>query len=124
MNIVLAGMIHHGRELFVSMVSRGGCQHTVVSYNRLMNGYCKNWKVDEATHLYREMIGKGIRPTVITYYTLLGGLFQEGKVGDARKLLGEMQLHDLALNLRTYNVYNQGFAKMIVFQRQWTYFIV
>jgi pentatricopeptide repeat domain-containing protein 1 len=35
---------------FVSVVNKG-CKRNVVSYNSLINGYCKNRKVDEAMRL-------------------------------------------------------------------------
>lgn len=43
----------------VSLVNKG-CKHNVVSHNALINGYCKNQKVDQAMRLYRECLMKGL----------------------------------------------------------------
>lgn len=71
-------MIDDGRELCV--YGEKGCKHYVVSHNALINGYCKNQKVDQAMRLYREMLHEGTRPTIIICNIYPGGSFQAGKV--------------------------------------------
>lgn len=51
----------------MSMVNKG-CKHNIVSHNALINGYCKNQKVDQAMRLYREMLDEGTRQQLL--YTL------------------------------------------------------
>ena len=54
------------------MVERGRSPN-VFSYNILINGYCKNKRIDEARSLFDEMSNKGVAPNVVTYSTLIGG---------------------------------------------------
>ena len=51
------GRMVDARELFVSMAIKGH-ECDVISYNVLINGYCKSLKIEEAMRFYRHMIGK------------------------------------------------------------------
>ena len=59
---------------FNLMVEKG-CSPNVYSYTILINGYCKNKRIDEAMHLFHEMSNKGLTPNVVTYSTLIGGFY-------------------------------------------------
>ena len=58
------------REVFDSMELRG-LVPDIVTYNSLLNGYCKKLEIEEALHLFQEIIRKDLKPNVITYNTML-----------------------------------------------------
>lgn len=66
-------------------MARKGFMPHVFSYSVLINGYCKNFNVEEAMNLYREMILNGVKPTIAIYNILLTDLFQAKRVGEVKK---------------------------------------
>ena len=59
----------------LNMMVERGCSPNVVSYNTLINGFCKEKRIDEAMNLFHEMSNKGVTPNVVTFSTLIGGFF-------------------------------------------------
>ena len=55
------------------MMVEWGCSPNVVSYNTLINGFCKEKRIDEEINLFHVMSNKGVTPDVVTYSTLIGG---------------------------------------------------
>ena len=66
------------KEIFDLMKVRGHVPD-VVTYNSLLNGYCKKSKIDEALHLFHEITEKRMKPDVVTYKTMLHVLFHVGR---------------------------------------------
>ncbi|KAI5322372.1 hypothetical protein L3X38_031444 [Prunus dulcis] len=52
------------------MLSKGSMVN-VVSYNTLINGYCKLKKIDEAMMLFLDLCHKGLVLDTVTYNTLV-----------------------------------------------------
>ncbi|CAA7039195.1 unnamed protein product [Microthlaspi erraticum] len=59
-------------------------------YNIIIDGLCKDGKLDDAINLFNEMEMKGIKANVITYNTLIGGLCKDGRWNDGAELLRDM----------------------------------
>ena len=57
----------------LNMMVEWGCSPNVVSYNTLINGFCKEKRIDEEINLFHVMSNKGVTPDVVTYSTLIGG---------------------------------------------------
>ncbi|XVF37790.1 hypothetical protein REPUB_Repub20aG0041000 [Reevesia pubescens] len=62
--------MEEARRVFQLMIKKG-CAPDTVSYNTIMNGYCKAKRLDEAIKLFREMSQKGQFPDFVTYNTLI-----------------------------------------------------
>ena len=63
---------------------------TIVTYNALVNGYCKGGKLDEDFLLLEEMNENDCMPNIITYGTIIYGLLKENKILEALKLHDKM----------------------------------
>ena len=61
-----------------------------VTYNYLIDGWCKNGEIDRAMLCLSKMFGKEREANVITYATLVDGLCKFGRPDDALKLWDEM----------------------------------
>nr|XP_023920736.1 pentatricopeptide repeat-containing protein At3g22470, mitochondrial-like [Quercus suber] len=92
------------------MVERG-CSLDVISYNILINGYCKGKKIDEAMRLFHEMSNKGMIPNVVTYNTLIGGFCQVKRPQAALELFHNMQAFGQHQNPKTYANLLDGLLK-------------
>ncbi|PWA74483.1 pentatricopeptide repeat (PPR) superfamily protein [Artemisia annua] len=64
---------HKGRQLQDAMLSTG-FSPTLLTYNALIQGLCKNKEERLAKELYKEMISKGISPDDNTIYSLIEGI--------------------------------------------------
>ena len=51
--------MHEAIKAF-NMMAKRGCSPDVVSYNILMNRYCKNKRIDDAMSLFHKMSNKGV----------------------------------------------------------------
>ncbi|KAK6946628.1 Pentatricopeptide repeat [Dillenia turbinata] len=51
-----------------------GCKSDVVSYNIILNVFCREGKVKEATELFEDMPRRGCVPDVVSYRILFDGL--------------------------------------------------
>ncbi|GMH17340.1 hypothetical protein Nepgr_019181 [Nepenthes gracilis] len=82
-NILLSGWksSEEADGLFQEMVEMG-LKPDIVSYNSLIDVYCKNREMDKVYKVLDEMHEQGILPDVITYTSLIGGL---GLVGQPDK---------------------------------------
>jgi pentatricopeptide repeat protein len=59
-----------------------GFNPTLLTYNALIQGLCKNEEGDHAEQLLKEMISKGITPNDNTYLSLIEG------IGNVEEFLG------------------------------------
>ncbi|GAB2287575.1 hypothetical protein Dimus_021947 [Dionaea muscipula] len=87
-------MIEQAEYVVELMRDRGnGCQPDLVSYNILINGYCKIQKIDKALNLFQEICRRGLTPNTVTYSILLDGLFKANRPQRAKVLLKDMLAH-------------------------------
>ena len=56
-----------------------------VTYNTLVNGYCKDGNFYQALVLHAEMVSNGLTPNVITYTSLINSMFKSGNMNRAMK---------------------------------------
>ena len=65
-----------------------GFNPTLLTYNAMIQGLCKNGQGDDAEELVKEMVANGITPDDSTYISLIEGLITEDErlaAGDAVK---------------------------------------
>ncbi|KAK1386300.1 hypothetical protein POM88_024035 [Heracleum sosnowskyi] len=84
---------------------------TCVTYNILLDAYCKQSKLDIAMDLYRNMTCEGLKPTVETHNTLLHGLCGLGKPMEALTFLYKIQDQGYMLDIVTYRTLLDGLCK-------------
>ncbi|KHN07499.1 Pentatricopeptide repeat-containing protein, partial [Glycine soja] len=108
------GDVEKGRELFDEMLMRKeGEEPGTLTYNVVVNGLCKEDRVDDALRVVEMMAKKGKKPDVVTYNTLLKGLCGAAKIDEAMelwKLLLSEKFH-VKLDVFTFNNLIQGLCK-------------
>ncbi|KAI5314497.1 hypothetical protein L3X38_043673 [Prunus dulcis] len=86
-------------------MERNGCLPNVVTYNTLIDAYCKLNRIDQAFELLRLMALKGLEPNLISYNVVINsGYCKEGNVHQALVLQEEMWSDRLSPNV--FNVIN------------------
>ncbi|CAN6559651.1 unnamed protein product [Malus baccata var. baccata] len=80
----------------------------VVTYNTLMDGFCKVGRIQDAQKLFTQMQACGHLPDVPTCNILLDGLCKNQELPMALKLFREMVDKKLDPNIWTYNILIQG----------------
>jgi pentatricopeptide repeat protein len=58
----------------------------VFTYNSIVHGFCNLGQLNEATRLFKEMIGRDVMPDTVTFTILVDGLCKEGMVSETRCL--------------------------------------
>uniref|UniRef100_A0A6N2MDY1 Pentatricopeptide repeat-containing protein n=1 Tax=Salix viminalis TaxID=40686 RepID=A0A6N2MDY1_SALVM len=77
-------------QVFKKMEQNGG-KPNVVTYNTIIDnlanigysivhGFCNLGQLNEATRLFKEMVGKDVMPDTVTFTILVDGLCKEGMV--------------------------------------------
>ncbi|KAK1352736.1 pentatricopeptide repeat-containing protein, mitochondrial-like [Heracleum sosnowskyi] len=83
-----------------------------LSYNILINGYCKKLKVDRAVDLFQQMSYEGLTQSIGTYSTILQGFFHTGRPVEAQFFLKEKLLKPgLKLDKVTCHILLHGFCQ-------------
>ena len=82
--------IKDARKLFDEMIQRNMVPNTV-TYNTLIDGYCKVGGIEEALGFKERMKEQNVECNLVTYNSLLNGLCGSGRVDDAREVLLEME---------------------------------
>lgn len=77
------------REVYAAM-GEFGIRPTVVTFNTMLDSYCKEGKMQEALDLLSEMQEKGCVPNDVTYNVLINGLSKKGELDKAQELIKEM----------------------------------
>ena len=80
-------------------------------YSSLIDGYCKNQRMDEAIKIFKQMQGGGVKPNIFTYNTLLDGLCKVGRMGVVQNLINLMVHQGVSPNIVTYTSLILGFVK-------------
>ncbi|XP_050236986.1 putative pentatricopeptide repeat-containing protein At1g02420 [Mercurialis annua] len=103
-NILLSGWKSaEEAELFFTEMREFGVKPDVVSYNSLIDVYCKGREIEKAYRVIDEMKGEDISPDVITYTSVIGGLGLMGQPDKARDLLKEMKEYGCYPDVAAYN---------------------
>ncbi|KAJ8552986.1 hypothetical protein K7X08_020379 [Anisodus acutangulus] len=83
----------------------------IAVYNVVINGLCKNCKVNEAHAIFEKLSFIGLLPDVRTYIVMTNGFFLEGLLAEAKNMLRKMKDNNCFPNNVTYNVIVQGFLR-------------
>ncbi|XP_073101184.1 putative pentatricopeptide repeat-containing protein At1g02420 isoform X2 [Elaeis guineensis] len=103
-NILLSGWksVEDAEGFFEEMIQLG-VMPDLVTYNCLVDVYCKNRLVEKAHKLIDKMRDEEIYPDVITYTILIGGLGLMGQPDKARDVLKEMRELGCYPDVAAYN---------------------
>ncbi|KAL0390192.1 UNVERIFIED_CONTAM: putative pentatricopeptide repeat-containing protein [Sesamum calycinum] len=77
-------------ELLFAKMEEKGLLINDVTYNIIINSFCKRGNLDEAIIFLGKMLSAGIKPTVYPYNMLISGQCKLGKLSAAEKLCIEM----------------------------------
>lgn len=81
-----------------------GAVPDIVTYNILIDGFCKAKNMNVATALFKELRFKGYAPDAVTYATLVGGYLREEKADKAVEVFHHMVRNGFEPVLPVYNI--------------------
>ncbi|KAJ3706457.1 hypothetical protein LUZ61_010162 [Rhynchospora tenuis] len=110
-NILLSGWksIEEAELLFQEMRDFE-IKPNLVSYNCLIDVYCKNHQLDKARKVFEEMREQEINPDVRSYTSLIGGFGSIGEPDEARAVLKEMREFGCNPDVAAYNAAIRNFC--------------
>lgn len=110
-NILLSGWKSpEEAEGFFQEMREMGVKPDLVSYNCLIDVYCKGREIDKAYKLVDEMREQNICPDVITYTSMIGGLGLVGQPDKSRYVLKEMREYGCYPDVAAYNAVIRNFC--------------
>ena len=110
-NILLSGWkSSEEAEGFFDEMIEMGVKPDVVSYNCLVDVYCKNREMDKAFKVVGKMRDEDIPADVITYTSIIGGLGLVGQPDKARNILKEMKEYGCYPDVAAYNATIRNFC--------------
>lgn len=110
-NILLSGWkSSEEAEGFFNEMKDIGVAPDLVSYNCLLDVYCKNREIEKAYNLFDKMREEGICPDVISYTSIIGGLGLVGQPDKARDILKEMKEYGCYPDVAAYNAAIRNFC--------------
>jgi pentatricopeptide repeat domain-containing protein 1 len=77
-------------KILMRLKSSNKLKPDVVSYNTVINGFCKQGLIKEAQRVLSEMIEDGVAPCVVTYHTLVGGYASREMFSEANEVVSYM----------------------------------
>ncbi|XP_026441938.1 pentatricopeptide repeat-containing protein At3g22470, mitochondrial-like [Papaver somniferum] len=80
-------------------------------YNTLMHGFCLVGELENALHLFHEILTKGLMRDVVSYNTMIGSLFHHRRSLEAENLVSQMEVEGCVPNSRTYDIIISGFLR-------------
>ncbi|KAG5244283.1 pentatricopeptide repeat-containing protein [Salix suchowensis] len=94
-------------------MEEAGCHPNVVTYNVLIDGLCKDRRVNEALDIFSYMKAKRISPDIFTYNSLIQGLCNFRRWKEASALLNEMMSLNIMPNIafRLFRVMQSTYLK-------------
>ncbi|KAK4795276.1 hypothetical protein SAY86_013270 [Trapa natans] len=103
-NILLSGWkSREEAESFFDEMKDMGVKPDIVSYNSLIDVYCKSRDMDRVYKILKKMKEEDIIPDVITYTSMIGGLGLMGQPDKARDILKEMKEYGVYPDAPAYN---------------------
>ncbi|XP_028761459.1 putative pentatricopeptide repeat-containing protein At1g02420 [Neltuma alba] len=110
-NILLSGWKStEEAEGFFKEMRAMGVEPDIVSYNCLVDVYCKGKEMEKAYKMVDEMRDKDILPDVITYTSIIGGLGLIAQPDKARDVLKEMKEYGCYPDVAAYNAAIRNFC--------------
>ncbi|KAL2941290.1 hypothetical protein RDABS01_029640 [Bienertia sinuspersici] len=87
-----------------------GVKLGLFTWSMLINGFCKNVKLDEALETIKEMENNGVVPDVFIYNSLMDGVCEGGRLGEALDVFSLLVDRRLQPNVRSYTIIIKGFC--------------
>ncbi|KAK7392206.1 hypothetical protein VNO78_20636 [Psophocarpus tetragonolobus] len=110
-NILLSGWkTPQDADGFFKEMKEMGVTPDVVTYNSLVDVYCKGREIEKAYKLLDEMRDRDLSPDVITYTCIIGGLGLIGQPDKARNVLKEMKEYGCFPDVAAYNAAIRNFC--------------
>ncbi|CAM8927682.1 unnamed protein product [Rhodiola kirilowii] len=110
-NILLSGWkTSKEAEDFFEEMRHMGIQPDIVSYNCLIDVYCKDRELEKAYTVFNNMLEENISPDVITYTSIIGGLGLAGQPDKAKGVLKEMHEYGCYPDIAAYNATIRNFC--------------
>lgn len=110
-NILLSGWKStEEAEGFFKEMRAMGVKPDVVSYNCLIDVYCKGKEMEKAYKVVDEMRNEDMVPDVITYTSIIGGLGLIGQPDKARDVLKDMKEYGCYPDVAAYNAAIRNFC--------------
>ncbi|KAK7344356.1 hypothetical protein VNO77_13870 [Canavalia gladiata] len=110
-NILLSGWkTPEDAEEFFKEMRDMGVVPDVVTYNSLVDVYCKGREMEKAYKVLDEMRDRNLSPDVITYTSIIGGLGLIGQPDKARDVLKEMKEYGCYPDAAAYNAAIRNFC--------------
>lgn len=110
-NILLSGWKSpEEAEAFFAEMKDMGVEPDIVSYNCLVDVYCKGRQIENAVKVMNKMREEGIDLDVITYTSLIGGLGLVGQPDKAAEVLKEMKEYGCYPDAPAYNAVIRNFC--------------
>lgn len=110
-NILLSGWKSaEEAEGFFEEMREMGVKPDVVSYNCLVDVYCKGREIEKAFKVVAKMRDEDLQPDVITYTSIIGGLGLVGQPDKARDILKEMKEDGCYPDVAAYNAVIRNFC--------------
>ncbi|BAT90671.1 hypothetical protein LR48_Vigan08g159300 [Vigna angularis] len=110
-NILLSGWkTPEDAEGFLKEMKEMGVTPDVVTYNSLVDVYCKGREIEKAYKVLEEMREQDLSPDVITYTCIIGGLGLIGQPDKARDVLKEMKEYGCYPDAAAYNAAIRNFC--------------
>ncbi|CAI9785410.1 unnamed protein product [Fraxinus pennsylvanica] len=103
-------LVGNAREVY-GMMGDIGIKSTIVTYNTMLDLFCKKGEVQHAVDLLLEMQRRDFRPNDVTYNVLINGLSKKGEFDKAKELIGEMLNKGLKVSAYTYNPLICGYCQ-------------
>lgn len=83
----------------------------VVTYTALIDGFCKEIRVDDAVCIYDTMVKEGRMPNAVAYNLIVHGLCNAESVDVARIVVEKIMKECLPLDVTTYNTLLNGYCR-------------
>ncbi|KAG8368010.1 hypothetical protein BUALT_Bualt15G0000800 [Buddleja alternifolia] len=92
-------------NMYIGLVdeNRKRCLPDLITYSIVIDGLCRDERLEEAKKKFIEMLGRNLYPDSILYDTFLYNLCKRGKISSAFQVLKDMEKKGCNKTLRTYN---------------------
>ncbi|KAL6522488.1 hypothetical protein OROMI_031446 [Orobanche minor] len=104
-------------NLYIGLVdeNRKRCFPDLITYSTVINGLCRDGRLEEAKKKFIEMLGRNLYPDSTIYDIFLYNLCKRGKISSAFQVLKDMEKKGCNKTLQTYNnlIYGLGSTNQI-----------
>ncbi|XP_009126254.1 pentatricopeptide repeat-containing protein At5g18475 [Brassica rapa] len=98
-------------ELFEDMISKEGISPDPVTFNVMINGFCRAGEVERGKMIIEFMKKNGCNPNVYNYSALMNGFCKEGRAQEAKEVFDEVKETGLKLDTVGYTTLMNCFCR-------------